>query len=92
MNATQHAKMQTSITEVFRERIRQEEKWGEQDHSPADWMMILMEEVGEFAQAEMDHRWRGAPGENIKKELIQVAAVALAMLECCNRNNWGKDK
>lgn len=91
MNFIQLTKMDTAIREVIAERKRQEEKWGQQDRSPADWMLILMEEVGEFSQAVLDNR-QGAPAEFIKNELIQFTAVALAMLECCNRNNWGKDK
>lgn len=79
-----------AIQEVIEERIRQEEKWGTQNHGPADWMMILMEEVGEFSQAVLNHRTAGKPAQYIKDELIQFTAVALSMLECCNRNSWHK--
>ena len=78
------------VRDVLEERIRQEVQWGTQDHSPQDWMMILMEEVGEFARAEMETREREADPANIREELVQVAAVALAMLECCYRNGWHK--
>lgn len=74
--------------DVALERYLQDEKWGVQDHSPQDWMMILMEEVGEFAQAEMETRLSGAPAAHIREELVQVAAVALAMIECCDRQDW----
>jgi hypothetical protein len=36
---------------VMAERVRQEEKWGAQHHAPEMWLAILMEEVGEAAQA-----------------------------------------
>jgi len=66
---------------IARERLAQVRKWGIQNHSHQDWMMILMEEVGEFANAEMEHRYRNAPKERIKEELVQVCSVARAMLE-----------
>ena len=37
--------------EVMDERIQQNEKWGAQHHDRAMWLTILMEEVGEAAQA-----------------------------------------
>jgi hypothetical protein len=39
------------ITAVSVERQRQDAKWGPQHHGPAEWLVILMEEVGEAAQA-----------------------------------------
>lgn len=36
---------------VREERFRQDEKWGPQHHDPENWMLILMEEVGEAAEA-----------------------------------------
>ncbi|HHI78867.1 MAG TPA: hypothetical protein ENK02_02680 [Planctomycetes bacterium] len=74
---------------ILKERERQNQKWGEQNHSPQDWMMILQEEIGEFARAEMEHRYRGADPEPIMEELVQVAAVAMQMVECGLRNGWG---
>lgn len=35
--------------EVMDERLRQEDKWGPQHHTPAEWLAILAEEVGEAA-------------------------------------------
>jgi len=35
--------------EVYEERVRQDDKFGEQHHAPAVWLAILMEEVGELA-------------------------------------------
>lgn len=37
------------LAQVFEERQRQDRKWGRQHHTPAEWMAILMEEVGEAA-------------------------------------------
>jgi len=47
-------------------------KWGEQNHSPAVWCVILAEEVGELAKAiltEQDAQY---------KELVHVSAVCVA--------------
>ncbi len=76
------------------ERDRQDAKWGSQRMLPqATWLTILVEEVGEVAESilEEDH-------ENYAKELVQVAAVAVAALEdhyapkppLVNRNDWLK--
>lgn len=59
------------------ERERQDRKWGEQaDHSPEKWLAILTEEVGETAEAILEHN-----RPNMIEELIQVAAVAVRWLE-----------
>ena len=105
---------QNIINEIAEERNRQNEKWGEQNHSIIDYtsaycaswlyeryrtygasdarervdslsekdeltyMDILLEEVYEVIES------RGK--EDIRKELIQVAAVAVAMIESLDRN------
>ena len=79
-----------SLLAVLAERGKQDEKWGQQEHDPAHWMLILMEEVGEFSQAVLDAQQKGSPREHIREELVQVVAVAMSMLECCDRNGWSK--
>jgi NTP pyrophosphatase (non-canonical NTP hydrolase) len=74
--------------EILDERDSQDAKWGRQDHDPITWMAILTEEVGELAQETLRYRFGGVRDINLKKEAIQVAAVVVAMLECCERNNW----
>ena len=64
-------------TAILDERDRQDDLWGEQDHSLPNWMIILMEEVGELATAISDYHSR----KNWREEAVQVAAVAMAMLE-----------
>ena len=73
------------------ERFRQEDKWGEQNHSPEWWMQILMEEVGEVAKALLEAKF-GHQGSLVKyrKEMIHVAAVAVAAIESYNRNEAKK--
>lgn len=59
------------------ERDRQDKKWGIGRRLPATlWMNILTEEVGETAETVL----KSLPEEN-QKELVQVAAVAVAWLE-----------
>jgi len=41
---------------VVTERVRQDIKWGEQNHNPFVWMNILMEEVGEASKAILEDK------------------------------------
>lgn len=73
--------------EVAEERTRQDERWGEQNHELPVWSCILTEEVGEVAQAILKMRPNdGAEGVGrVRRELVQVAAVAVAAIECIDR-------
>ncbi|EKS10177.1 MazG-like family protein [Leptospira santarosai] len=77
------------IQEILGERERQDQKWGEQNYNPIEWCVILGEEVGEVNKAALETHFK-YEGKNdhseYRKELIQVAAVALAMVECIDRN------
>ncbi len=81
-------KISPQLSAVLVERIRQDELWGEQNCSEGDWMLILQEEIGEWAQAVLDRRYKKLEPENVRTELVQFVAVGLAMLECCDRNGW----
>lgn len=73
------------------ERSRQEEKWGEQNHHPIEWLAILAEEFGETARAVNQTCWPKGAGHDIgdvEKELIHTAAVCQAMWEAGKRNGW----
>lgn len=69
---------------IEQERARQNEKWGEQNHQPPLWVAILGEEFGEVCEnsSTVNPDW-----SDYKKELIQVAAVAVQMIECIERGN-----
>ena len=77
--------------EIGEERQKQDARWGEQDHTPVEWMCILTEEVGEAAKDANGFQWAksqidlDASAENLRCELIQVAAVAIAAIECLDR-------
>lgn len=74
---------------VALERMSQDQKWGVQTHTPLKWMAILMEEVGEYANAYLEHGvGPGGNGldhieidEHMIEEMVQVAAVAVAAIQ-----------
>ena len=65
---------------ISEERQRQIDKWGDNSSPDDPWIAILGEEFGEVCQAFLDVR-HGLPTDNLKEELIQVAAVAVKWLE-----------
>jgi len=72
--------------EVARERIRQETKWGQQNHQPIIWSNILGEEFGEVYKAINEAIFNGSSWLDYREELVQVAAVAIAAVESLDRN------
>lgn len=111
--------MKSILNEVKEERIRQNEKWGVQNHSPIEWVGILTEETGEVSKEAVDYHFANGivsakdfedmGGDEMvttqvvagsteahalqlqrmadyRKELIQVAAVAIQAIECHDRN------
>jgi len=68
------------LSDVKKERDRQDEKWGVQNHAPAFWLVILGEEFGEVCKAIL-----GLDSVGIRRELIHVAAVAVAAVESLDR-------
>ena len=92
------------LDEVRQERNNQFDKWGDQEHSPIEWLAILGEEVGEANKHGLEGHFLYPPDGNYtegmtkedvrayhlskyRKELIQVAAVAVAMVESLDRGN-----
>lgn len=70
---------------IQEERCHQNSKWGVQRHPYAVWLGILMEEVGEVAQAvnalTVPAASKATDADDLYNELIQVAAVAAAIAE-----------
>lgn len=88
----------SALDAVIAERARQEAKWGQQDHEPALWLGILMEEVGELAQAINETVFDNGAAErakggyaNMRAEAVQVAAVAVALVEALDRRYGGDE-
>lgn len=78
------------LQDVLQERIRQIKKWGQQNHHPLEWLAILGEEVGEANKAAVEAHFPSnrTPEDwaQYRKELIEVAAVAVAAVESLDRN------
>jgi hypothetical protein len=79
------------LQEVAAERARQDAKWGVQHHKNPMWVAILVEEVGEAAALSLSDEYGTSLSdrEKLRQELIQVAAVAVAFIECLDRNPLG---
>lgn len=70
------------LADVASERMRQDRKWGPSASRPVPSLRILIEEVGEVAKAMQDET-----DDELRAELVQVAAVAVAMVEGIDRGD-----
>ena len=66
---------------ITTEGKKQVRKWGCQDRYLVEWMNFLTEEVGELAQAISEYMYRGASLENVMKEAVQVATLAIKIIK-----------
>lgn len=86
------------LGQVAVERDAQDKKWGKQDHGNSYWLAILGEEFGEVAREICEQGvtmlMKASPDSKemkrnavafMRKELIQVAAVAVAWIESIDR-------
>jgi hypothetical protein len=80
------------LVAVMVERAQQIEKWGEQNHDDLAWLAILTEEVGEAAECVCKTSVGPATvedpehfGGDLEREVIQIAAVAVAWVEAIKR-------
>lgn len=70
------------IFSILDERERQKEKWGMQRHDWGWWAAILGEEYGEACQEMLRNHFGNKDNlSELREELIQVAAVAVAIVE-----------
>ncbi|SHJ75316.1 hypothetical protein SAMN02745146_0074 [Hymenobacter daecheongensis DSM 21074] len=68
--------------DVWLERVRQIEKFGWQNRPPFEWKIILDEEVGEVSHEVCEVYFQGGEfSEKYRKEMVEVAAVALAAIQ-----------
>lgn len=72
------------------ERDSQDAKWGNQRHSMPVWSAILTEECGEVAEAVLRVAFHGEGDHvtDLREELIQVAAVAVHIIEKIDSDDW----
>lgn len=76
------------VADVWTERDRQNARFGEQNHDAFTWLTILQEEVGEAAECALHDKFGGKEKGRLREELVQVAAVAAAFIECLDRNGY----
>ena len=93
--------MKQILDNIQKERQRQIEKWGDQNHSYPKWISILTEEVGEAAKEANDYEYLldkinnptfdsvllNQTLINLREELVQVAAVAVQIIEKIDKLN-----
>jgi NTP pyrophosphatase (non-canonical NTP hydrolase) len=85
------------------ERETQNNKWGEQNHLPIEWIAILTEEVGEASKEALDYHFKNKPKGDVslelaqemrlhdyRCELVQIAAVVVQMIESFDRNQFNE--
>ncbi len=74
--------MVSVLDEVKQERERQDAMWGGPDHDnyhgPDQWCCLLMERLGKAADM-------GISRDTFRRRLVQVAALAVAAIEVCDR-------
>lgn len=81
-----------AVKDIIGERDRQDNKWGRLQAGCFDarhlfeWLAILTEEVGELSEEMLDSTRNGVYTSNLRTEAVQVAAVALAIVEQIDRN------
>lgn len=72
----------TWIKAILAERDRQDAKWGfPQENTYCEWSSILAEEVGELAKELNELNFGQGDVRRMEAEAVQVAAVALSILE-----------
>ena len=86
--------------DILEERIKQDMKFGGVDHPNDRWLAILGEEFGELCQAilesDLEHAKLSGKAEQggherMREEAVQVAAVAIAFIECLDKRDTSKD-
>lgn len=68
------------ISDIINERIRQDEKWGPQHHTPGEWLAILMEEVGEVAE-EISGTYERYPVNELVSRIYTIGRISKHWLD-----------
>lgn len=74
-----------ALHDVAAERLKQDIKWGQQDHSLGLWLAILGEEYGEVCKEVAETQLRPLDVPHLREELVQTAAVCVAWIEAIDR-------
>ena len=97
MKQTEMNNLEKVLNDVTRERLRQNTKWGQQNLTPHQWLSVLTEEVGEAAQEANRATWwktldrHRQAIDDLRTEMVHVAAVAVAAIECLDRHDADMD-
>lgn len=90
-NMINHLALHSPYQLIQMERIKQDVKWGEQNHDDFKWLAILGEEFGEVSKAvceQLQSKFHPlALRENLEIELVQIAAVCIQWIECLRRRD-----
>lgn len=89
------SKRNSILNEAHLEMEHQRKMWGIQDYTPPEWLMILGEEVGEANKGALEAHFpaylKHGDFSDYRRELIQVAAVALQAVESYDRQKEHKN-
>ena len=82
--------LERHLEEIKSEFKRQDILYGEQNHTPLKWVSILVKQVGSVAEQanKFDDAGKDLNLQKYESEAIQVAAVAIRMLQCLERGKW----
>jgi len=69
------------IKKIQNENMSQLSKWGVQIHTSFEWLTYTAEELGELAKAIGEYEYRNGTKDEVVKEAIQVATLALKIAE-----------
>ena len=73
------------VKKIQDESIKQILKWGIQIHTAFEWVAYTTEELGELAKAISEYEYRKGTKEQIVKEAVQTATLALKIAEMFER-------
>lgn len=92
MKESDEIKTKLVLCELLRERKRQHKKFGQQNHDFPIFLAILQEEIGEASKTWLHANFEKVEHkeilmEELRNELVQIAAVAVQMIEAHDRRN-----
>ena len=74
------------IDDIEEERSRQEKKWGgsthDDQHRHEDWLRVMIRQIGDA-----DRAVECNDGDYYRKQLVQIAALAVAALDSPDRQS-----
>lgn len=91
IRAEDEADRSIALRDIANERVRQQQTWGTEPLAWCEWIAVLAEEVGEASQAALHVRFNHELTlADLRTELIQLSAVAVAMVEQIDAETGGE--